>query len=171
MSEKNTFEFLANLLWKRPQPKNDHWETVYSLSVYFSNPITNENFKQWDVELQISGTKLRAIGIEGLDISGHWCYNSFIVPWLNEIDYVVLKDGTVFQFEREIHIKNLTEEGFSFLEEMNMDELESLADNLINNKQKETAQGIFAQDFGMMLLSQISSSGEFVEQYFKKDKK
>ena len=60
--------------------------------------------------------------------------------------------------------------GFVTIEEMNMDELESLADNLINNRQKSTAQGTFAQDYGMMLLSQISSSREFVEQYFKKDK-
>ena len=170
MSEKNVFDFLVELLWKNPQPNKTPWETVYTLSPFFSDLNTGDIIKQWNVELQICSSQLRAIGLEDLDIEGHPCYNALIVPWLKESDYVVLKDGSLFQFEKEVLLKSLNEGDNIPMEEMNMDELESLADNLINNKQKETAQGTFAQDYGMMLLSQISSSGEFVEQYFKKDK-
>ena len=162
------FDFITRL-FKKPQ-KEEAWETVYSLKPYFSDLNTGAIIKQYDVAMQIRGGELRVIGLEDLDTQGHPCYNALIVPWLSESDYVVLKDGTLFQFEKEILMTSLAEDGFVTIEEMNMDELESLADNLINNKQKETAQGTFAQDYGMMLLSQISSSGEFVEQYFKKDK-
>lgn len=162
------FDFITRL-FKKPQEKKA-WETVYSLKPFFTDINTGKVIKQWVVHLQVRDDEHRVLGLDDLDTEGHPCYNALIVPWLTGYDYVVLGDGTLFQFEKEIHMTGLTEDGFLQFDEMNMDELESLANNLINNKQKNTVQGVFAQEYGMMLLSQISSSGEFVEQYFKKDK-
>ena len=175
MANKSALSLIIDILFRRSKSKPkkaQQWGTVYTLSPFFTNMDTGEVHKKWDLELQVCGKKLRVMGLnDDVDIMDHPCYNAFIVPWVNEQDYVILKDGTVYQFKEEIHLTSLSEDdGYRPMDEMNMDELESLADNLINNRQKETTQGIFAQDYGMMLLGQINSSEEFVEQYFKKDK-
>lgn len=151
------------------KPVEDKWVSVYRATLVLTDAVEKKPVKQWCLTMEVNGDKLRIDGVEmDVDLLEHPCYNNIFKPWSEQRDWVVLKDGTFYNFDLEEHVSSLANPQVVVLDEMSIEEMEKLAENLIENRQPKTATGQFAIDYGMQIKAQLESSEKFVSEYFSR---
>lgn len=165
--------FIQNLIamfdQKSPPIPVDRWVPLYKATLVITDIKTMKVAKQWELALEINNDRLRINGMTNdVDFLEHPCYNNVFKPWVEEKDWVILKDGTFFNFDTEEHVASLSDPQITELGEMSIEQMETLAVNLIDNRQPKTATGQFAIDYGMQIQAQLKTSEQFVTDYFSR---